>query len=415
MHKQTTGADTLTKGNRTHITVFGRRNSGKSTLINTLTGRQTSLTSPVPGTTTDPVQQATELGDLGPCLLIDTAGLDDEGTLGLQRVKRSIQMVEQTDLAILLLRPALAASDNFGLEREWFQNLVEREIPTLVICNAVTGETTELPDLNLPGDDWPRPVPCLDIRDKANTDTLIALLLSLQEKRSGTSIQADLLDGWVSEGDLIILVMPQDQSAPQGRLILPQSQTLRSLLGKSGIALCLQPEQLEAGLALLQKQPDLMIVDSQVLAKVRPLCPAGTILTTFSILQAAQKGNIQAFVEGSEAIDTLQPGARILIAESCAHAPKEEDIGRVKIPALLRKKIGGEVTVDIYSGTDFPDDLTPYNLIIQCGSCVQNKAFVLNRQRRAAAQGIPMTNYGIAIAKLSGILNQVDYLPPLNK
>ncbi len=420
--------ETVTKGARTHIAIVGRRNSGKSTLINTLTGQQTALVSPVPGTTTDPVRHAIELDALGPCMLIDTAGFDDEGDLGAQRVARTARMMEQTDLAILVLSPALEPDDQLKPEREWLDRLNERDIPFLVLINtgliadrqvvddprssdffagADSSAVKNLVD-KLASAKFPPALPT-DVRDPKVRGLLIEHLLPLRRQ---APLQDDLLDGWIRRGDLVLLVMPQDKSAPQGRLILPQSQTIRALVAGGCVTLSVSPEQLPVALESLTRPPDLIIVDSQVLAQIRPLCPPQSRLTTFSILFAAQKGDIRVFAEGSRAIASLRPDDRVLIAESCSHAPKEEDIGRVKIPAMLRKLAGETLEVDVYTGVDFPADLSAYALIIQCGSCMQNRAFVLNRLRLAKEQQVPMTNYGVAIAYLSGILDQVDYLPP---
>lgn len=402
---------TITKGNRTHIAIIGRRNSGKSTLINTLSGQDTALVSPIAGTTTDPVRHAIELDTLGPCMLFDTAGFDDEGELGRERVKRTAKVLEQADLAVLVIAHDLPAADRLEPETAWINKLQEHNIPFVTLLN--TGPGTDASAAEGLCQRLTRMLPsepaAVDVRDQQVRSLLIRLLTPLHTK---DNLRNGLLDGWIRPGDLVVLVMPQDKSAPQGRLILPQSQTIRTLIASGGIAVSVSPEQLPAALEQLKQVPDLIIADSQVLSQVRKLRPSATRLTTFSILFAAQKGDIHAFVEGSKAIDHLRSQDRILIAESCSHAPLEEDIGRVRIPALLRSRVGEELSVDICSGTDFPADLTPYALIIQCGSCMQNRAFVMNRLRLAAEQGVPMTNYGVAIARLSGILDQIDYLPP---
>ena len=342
---------------RLHIAFFGPVNSGKSSLINALAGQEVSLVSPVPGTTTDPVRKAIELPGLGPCVLIDTAGLDDDSLLGSERERRTRAILDETDVAVLLGKA----------------DLVEKSgIPTVVYTR---GESME------------------------SLIRRIAAAVPEDEQRW-------LTGKLVKPGDCVLLVMPQDSEAPKGRLILPQVQVLRELLDRGCNALCCTPESLQS--ALKKVTPDLVITDSQVFAPVNSAIPSEMPLTSFSVLLAAAKGDIDTFVEGAAAIDRLTPDSRVLIAEACTHVPDSEDIGRVKIPALLRKRAGEGLQVEIAAGNDFPEDLAPYDLIIHCGACVATKTLVRSRTRKALLAGVPITNYGIALAKLQGILGRIS-------
>ena len=355
---------------RLQIAFFGATNSGKSTLVNALAGQEVSLVSELPGTTTDPVRKAIELPGLGPCVLVDTAGYGDPGALGAERERRSRATIDATDIAVLL-RSGHPEDDR------WVQLL----------------KTAQVPVVELPAPFEKRPL----IPD---------LIRDLQAARPDEKPRL-LTGGLVGKDDVVVLVMPQDSEAPKGRLILPQVQVLRELLDLGCIPVCCQPEDLQRALDGLSAPPALTITDSQAFAKVNAILPPDAPLTSFSILLAGAKGDIRTFVESAKAIGTLKPGDRILIAEACTHVPDTEDIGRVKIPNLLRKKVGGDLTVTIAAGNDFPDDLTPYRLIIQCGGCVASERLLRSRIRKAFLAGVPITNYGIALAALTGILNRV--------
>ena len=351
---------------RLQIAFFGATNSGKSTLVNALAGQEVSLVSELPGTTTDPVRKAIELPGLGPCVLVDTAGYGDPGALGAERERRSRATIDATDIAVLL-RSGHPEDDR------WLQLLKTAQIPVIEVPGRAL-----IPDL---------------IRD-------------LQAARPDDKPRL-LTGGLVGKDDVVVLVMPQDSEAPKGRLILPQVQVLRELLDLGCIPVCCQPDGLRRALDGLNAPPALTITDSQAFAKVNAILPADYPLTSFSILLAGAKGDIRTFVESAKAIDTLKPGDRVLIAEACTHVPDTEDIGRVKIPNLLRKKVGGDLAVTIAAGNDFPDDLTPYRLIIQCGGCVASERLLRSRIKKALLAGVPITNYGIALAALTGILNRV--------
>lgn len=403
--------------NRLHIALFGRRNSGKSSLINALTGQDTAIVSNTPGTTTDLVSKAMEVHGIGACLFMDTPGFDDEGELGEMRIARTLKAIEKTDIALLLCeddsfscenkKPEQPESEMFEQpEHEMLKQLKEKNIPVILILNKI------------------------DIRK--NIDALAArielqynqrpLLVSAKERTGIEEIRQAILEklpsdfgqqsitgALVAENDLVLLVMPQDIQAPKGRLILPQVQTIRELLDKKCLVMTCTTDKLSETLQALARPPKLIITDSQVFRTVYEQKPDESKLTSFSVLFAGYKGDIHYYVESAAAIESLTESSRVLIAEACTHAPLSEDIGRVKLPHLLRKRIGEKLQIDIVSGTDFPQDLTPYSLVIHCGACIFNRKYVLSRIDRAREQHIPMTNYGVAIAYLNGILNQIEY------
>ncbi len=382
--------------NRLHIALFGRRNSGKSSLINALTGQDTALVSDIPGTTTDPVSKAMELHGIGPCVIIDTPGFDDEGTLGEMRIERTLKAIERTDIALLLCEET-----NLQEEAAWMQQLKAKNIPVILILNKadIRKDISSLIEQEL----GEKPLLVSAKEKQGMEDIRLAILEKLPQDFEQPSITGDL----VSENDLVLLVMPQDIQAPKGRLILPQVQTMRELLDKKCLVMSCTTDKLPQTLQALARPPKLIITDSQVFKTVYEQKPAESLLTSFSVLMAGYKGDIRQFVEGASAIDRLTEHSRVLIAEACAHAPTTEDIGRVKIPRLLRKKIGEGLQIDMVSGSDFPKDLSGYDLIIHCGACMFNRKHVMNRLESASTQQIPMTNYGITLAHLMGILDKI--------
>ena len=384
--------------NRLHIALFGRRNSGKSSLINALTGQDTALVSDIPGTTTDPVSKAMELHGIGPCVIIDTPGFDDEGTLGEMRIERTLKAIERTDIALLLCE-----ENNLQEEAAWMQQLKAKNIPVILILNKadIRKDISSLIEQEL----GEKPLLVSAKEKQGMEDIRLAILEKLPQDFEQPSITGDL----VSENDLVLLVMPQDIQAPKGRLILPQVQTMRELLDKKCLVMSCTTNKLPQTLQALVRPPKLIITDSQVFKTVYEQKPAESLLTSFSVLMAGYKGDIRQFVEGASAIDRLTEHSRVLIAEACAHAPMTEDIGRVKIPRLLRKKIGEGLQIDMVSGSDFPKDLSGYDLIIHCGACMFNRKHVMNRLESASSQQIPMTNYGITLAHLMGILDKIVY------
>ena len=387
--------------NRLHIALFGRRNSGKSSLINALTGQDTALVSDIPGTTTDPVSRPMELHGIGPCVIIDTPGFDDEGTLGEMRIERTLKAIERTDIALLFCE-----EDDLCIESKWKQQLKAKNIPVIPIINKadIRKDITNISD-SIEKEFGQKPIVVSAKNKEGMEEIRLGILEKLPQDFEQPSITGDL----VSENDLVLLVMPQDIQAPKGRLILPQVQTMRELLDKKCLIMSCTTDKLTQTLQALTYPPKLIITDSQVFKTVYEQKPAESLLTSFSVLMAGYKGDIRQFIEGASAIDKLTESSCVLIAEACAHAPMTEDIGRVKIPRLLRKKIGDGLHIDMVSGSDFPKDLSGYDLIIHCGACMFNRKHVMNRLESASTQQVPMTNYGITLAHLMGILDKIVY------
>ena len=369
---------------RLHIAFFGPTNSGKSTLVNALAGQEVSLVSPIPGTTTDPVRKVIELPGLGPCVLIDTAGLGDASALGAERERLTRAILDETDIAVVLDAPEVSPASR--KEGHWEQKEGESaaSVPDFGTLATQAG------------------IPVIRYTRGESVTSLLQRLIAAAPKEEEKYLTGNL----VGKGSSVLLVMPQDSEAPKGRLILPQVQVLRELLDRGCVPHSCTPDSLQAALASLSRLPDLVITDSQVFGLVDKALPKECPLTSFSVLLAAAKGDIRTFVAGARAIDTLKPGGRVLIAEACTHVPDTEDIGRVKIPNLLRRKVG-DLTVDVAAGNDFPEDLSPYGLIVHCGACVANARLVRSRIRKALLAGVPITNYGIALAALNGILGRI--------
>lgn len=389
--------------NRLHIGVFGKTNSGKSTFINTFTGQQVSIVSDIPGTTTDPVTKAMEIYPLGPCVFMDTAGFDDMTELGQARIEKTMLSAEKTDIAIMVIsQKGVEAGENLEEEKRWLSHFKEKSIPVLVVLNKNTDHVYH--DIENIEEELKTEVIAITAKESKDMGKVKEHLSRLlPEHLTEQFITGNL----VSKEDVVLLVMPQDIQAPKGRLILPQVQTIRELLDKKCIVMSVTTDQMESGLLALKEPPKLIITDSQVFDFVYKHKPAESMLTSFSVLFAAYKGDISYYIEGAKAIDSLTETSKVLIAECCTHAPLSEDIGRVKIPALLRKRFGATLQVDMVSGTDYPQDLREYDLIIQCGACMFNRRYVLARIDRAKEQKIPMTNYGVTIAHLTGILDKI--------
>jgi len=388
------------RASRLHIGLFGRRNAGKSSLINALTGQEISLVSPVAGTTTDPVYKSFELAGVGPVVFIDTAGLDDVGDLGALRVERTRQALDKTDVAILVLTEAPME------ELPWLDLLKEKGRPVLAVLNK--SDTLPSPDLTAEGLSEILGLPVLPV-SAATGKNIDKLRTALAEAAPPDFWELSITGDLAQTGDLVLLVMPQDIQAPKGRLILPQVQTIRELLDKKCTVVSCTADCIETTLQALARPPKLIITDSQAFPTVWESKPAESLLTSFSILFAGYKGDIDEFLAGAKAIDGLVENSRVLIAEACAHAPKEEDIGRVKIPRLLRKKVGEGLSVDFVRGNDFPEDLSPYDLVIHCGACMFNRQNVMSRIAQAKNQNTPICNYGVVLAALNGILDKVSH------
>ncbi len=387
------------RAERLHIGLFGKRNSGKSALLNALTNQEVAVVSSVAGTTTDPVYKSMELHGIGPCVFIDTAGFDDEGKLGNLRIEQTLRAVERTDIALMI-----CTDSNIEQEIQWSNRLKDKKIPIIWVLNksdilenaeaemiAIEQKTGQVPLL-------------VSGRLKQGIESIRR---NIQDKMPDENQQTSILGKLVKSGDVVMLVMPQDIQAPKGRLILPQVQTIRELLDRKCIVMSCTTDKLTETLQALVNPPQLIITDSQVFKSVYEKKPEATRLTSFSVLFARYKGDIDYFIQGANAIAQLTDSSKVLIAEACTHAPLTEDIGRVKIPRLLRNKIGSGLQIDIVSGTDFPQNLSGYDLIIHCGACMFNRKYVLNRVNSAREQHVPMTNYGVTIAYLTGILDKI--------
>lgn len=400
------------RANRLHIGLFGRRNAGKSSLLNALTKQGASLVSEVAGTTTDPVYKAMELPGAGAVVFIDTAGFDDTGALGEARVAKTRQAAEKTDLALLLF-PA----EEMAAEKEWAAWFRARKTPVV----AIVSRADEQPDggmalaARVRKETGLAPI-CVSASDAGAPASAGATLRhDLAELRSAIlrAIPAEydavsVTGGLAQSGDTVLLVMPQDIAAPKGRLILPQVQTIRDLLDRACVVVAVTADGFRAALAALKEPPALIVTDSQVFPEIWRQKPPESCLTSFSVLFANYKGDIDYYAASAQTLDALSKNARILIAEACTHAPLAEDIGRVKLPKALRKRLGDGITIEVVSGTDFPADLSPYDLIVHCGGCMFNRRYVMARIAAARAQNKPMTNYGILLAKLAGILDKID-------
>ena len=387
---------------RLHIGVFGRTNSGKSSLINKLTGQSVSIVSDISGTTTDLVYKAMEFHPLGPCVFIDTTGFDDESELAVKRIEKTKLAGEKTDIAIMVIS---AENNSFAencQELTWYEYFKKKNIPVIFIINKsdLSLENAKILSAKIEEFTKEKPLIISCINDNDTTEIKNALIRKIPQDYDTAFITGNL----VTEDDVIMLVMPQDIQAPKGRLILPQVQTIRELLDRKCITICVTADKIKQGLSSLVKPPKLIITDSQVFPLVYETKPKESMLTSFSVLFAAYKGDLTYYIEGAKAIDTLTENSRVLIAECCTHAPLAEDIGRVKIPNMLRKRFGKKLIIEHVSGTDFPKDLAKYDLIIQCGGCMFNRRYILSRIDRAKQQKIPMTNYGVTIAHITGIL-----------
>ena len=375
-------------GERIHIGFFGRRNAGKSSLVNAFTGQPLAVVSDVKGTTTDPVSKAMELLPLGPVLIIDTPGFDDEGALGQERVRRTRQVLNRVDIAVLVVDGTVGKTP---ADEELLAIFRQKNIPFVIAYNKsdLAGEQ--------PSDGI-----AVSALQKQHIDLLKETVARLVKSDSGRRVCGDL----VSAGDFAVLVVPIDKAAPKGRLILPQQQTIRDLLDAGAVPLVCRDTELALTLQKLSAPPKLVITDSQAFGTVKDIVPASVPLTSFSILMARYKGFLRSAVTGAAAIETLENGSRVLIAEGCTHHRQCDDIGTVKLPRMLRRYTQKDIVIDTASGRDFPEDLSPYALIIHCGGCMLNEREVQYRRNFAADCGVPFTNYGTALAYMQGILKR---------
>ncbi|MDU4961303.1 MAG: [FeFe] hydrogenase H-cluster maturation GTPase HydF [Sporomusaceae bacterium] len=385
------------KGDRLHIALFGRRNAGKSSLINALTGQEIALVSDIAGTTTDPVYKAMELLPVGPVMFIDTAGIDDEGELGALRVERTLQVLNKTDLALLVIDPAIGAGNE---ERRLAEAVRHRKIPLLAVVNKADRYRVEPEKLDA-WTAWLGSVTVVSAASGAGIEKLKqAIIQAAPDDWEGQPLIGDLL----RPGDTVVMVVPIDLAAPKGRLILPQVQAIRDALDHDSICVVTKEQELRRALDNLKQPPRLVVTDSQAFAKVAGDTPPDVWLTSFSILMARHKGDLATLAAGAKAIDSLLPGDAVLVAEGCSHHRQADDIGRVKIPRWLRQRVGGELRFQWVSGGDFPSDLSSYRLIVHCGSCMLNRRQMLYRLSLAREQQVPIVNYGVLIAWLQGIL-----------
>lgn len=387
-------------GDRIHIGFFGRRNAGKSSVVNAVTGQDLAVVSDYKGTTTDPVSKAMELLPLGPVMIIDTPGFDDEGELGLLRVKKTRQVLNKTDIAVLVVDASEGLKE---CDQELIDLFKAKEISYIIVYNK-SDLLTETPD------DTDREIYVSALRG-IKINELKERIAKLKNTQADKCIIADKLQ----RGDFVVLVVPIDSAAPKGRLILPQQQTIRDILDANAVSIVVKETELSETLAALGKKPAMVITDSQVFKTVAPIVPADIPLTSFSILMARYKGLIDAAVPGAAAVENLKDGDTVLIAEGCTHHRQCDDIGSVKIPNWLRKYTGKDITIKTCSGTEFPDDLSPYAMVIHCGGCMLNEREVRYRTKCAVDQGVPITNYGTLIAYLNGILKRsVELFPELS-
>ena len=378
-------------GERVHIGFFGRRNAGKSSVVNAVTGQNLAIVSDVLGTTTDPVLKAMELLPLGPVVIIDTPGIDDEGELGALRVRRSYQMLNKTDVAVLVVDSAVGLTDE---DKKLLEKIRQKRIPYVIAYNKSDKQKTETADEH-------------EISVSAATGEHIHELKELMARLAKPVVSDKrIVSFMLDQEDIVVLVVPIDGAAPKGRLILPQQQTIRDIIDAHAVCMVTQPEELPQTLNALAKKPKMVITDSQAFGVVNKMVPQDILLTSFSILFAHYKGNLRLAMQGAAALDTLTDGDTILMAEGCTHHRQCDDIGTVKIPRLIRRYTGKDVQFVWTSGTEFPDSLRPYKMVIHCGGCMLGEREMQYRLKCAEDEGIPITNYGIAIAHMNGILSR---------
>lgn len=386
------GLNQTPSAERVHIAFFGKRNAGKSSLVNAFTGQKLAIVSDVKGTTTDPVYKAMELLPMGPVMIIDTPGIDDEGELGELRVERAKQVMRKTDVAVIVTD---ASADTDADEAELISLIKERAIPFIVAKNK-SDLLDEIPD----GDEN---VIYVSARTGHNVTELKERTAHLTSKNESVG---RLVSDLVGAGDAVVLVTPIDEAAPKGRLILPQQQTIRDIIDVGASAFVCRDTELASTLELLKAPPKLVITDSQAFGKVSEIVPEAVPLTSFSILMARYKGSLSSAVKGAVALDGVKTGDKILIAEGCTHHRQCNDIGTVKLPAWIRKYTGAEPEFCFTSGTEFPDSVDEYKLVVHCGACMLNERELAHRRRLCERSGVPITNYGILIAYMNGILRR---------
>ena len=394
------------RGNRVHITIYGRTNAGKSSLINKITNQSISLVSETRGTTTDPVYKAMELLPIGPVVFIDTAGIDDTTELGELRVKKTKEILNKMDIALLLISTEVVLENQeLNYEKEWIREIKKREKPFIVILNKV--DLVSVEKLQEIEEKVKRELGCeISKVTTSREESIQTIKNKIIEYAPKIVVEEKLIGDKIKIGDKILLVAPQDIQAPKGRLILPQVQVIRDILDNGGIPTVVTLDNLKEGLAIFQWKPDLVITDSQVFKTVDEILDKEVPLTSFSIIMARAKGDLETLYRGAKRINSLKEGDRVLIAEACTHHQLKGDIAREKLPMLLQKK-AGRLEIDNCSGKDFPEDISKYSLVIHCGSCMLNRAETISRLGECSNKEIPITNFGMAIAEINGILDRV--------
>lgn len=384
---------------RVHIAIFGKTNAGKSTLMNALCNQEIAVVSAYQGTTTDPVYKSMELLPIGPIVLIDTAGLDDTTNLGKLRVSKSLEVIGKTDFAIFVISSADSA---LNAQKEMIQNIKKTVKNTVCIVNTISKKALDKKSIT---DFLEVPTLFADVTSREEIEKIKQFIISQYEQAEEISITADL----VKQGDIVLLVAPQDKQAPKRRLILPQVQTIRDLLDNRCKVVVVVLEDLADMLSMLKCPPALVITDSQIFAQVNAVLPMEQPLTSFSVLMAKYKGDVTLFLEGAKAIDNLKPTDKVLIMESCTHHQIEGDIAREKLPKLLKKKAGEQLTIAFFAGKGFPKNIGDYALIVHCGGCMINRKNMLTKQSMAKELGVPITNFGIAIAYMNDLFERITY------
>ena len=399
--------ETTPRGNRLHIAIFGKRNAGKSSLINALTNQDIALVSDVAGTTTDPVYKSMEILPVGPVVIIDTAGIDDVGELGELRVKKSLEVLKKSDMVLLVIdiQEFIKTQSISEFEEEILKKCKQMKLPVIAVFNKLDLLKTELSESKIEEYSKKLGVPAVAVSalfKKGIDDLKMSIVRNAPSFWYDQTIIGDL----IAPGDIVILVVPIDLAAPKGRLILPQVQVIRDILDHDAVAITVKERELKRAIEMLNSKPKMVVTDSQAFLKADADTPPDVLLTSFSILFARYKGDLETMAEGARALDRLKPGDKVLMAEACTHHRVEDDIGTVKIPRWIRQHVGGQIEFDWVSGTKFPDDLGKYKLIVHCGACMINRREMLARIMQARAAGVPIVNYGVAIAHLHGILHR---------
>ncbi|WP_410207948.1 [FeFe] hydrogenase H-cluster maturation GTPase HydF [Fusobacterium sp.] len=394
------------RGNRVHIAIFGKTNAGKSTLINGITGQKVSLVSDIRGTTTDPVYKSMELLPIGPVVFIDTAGIDDNTQIGNLRIEKTMEILNKMDMALMVVSAQDILEDTLNLEKEWIEKIKNRNKPCMLIINKadlIEGKKSFHSRLEELEKQWKIKISLVSSLRKEDMQRIKTEIAKLEPELGKDPV---LIGDKIYSGDRVLLVAPQDLQAPKGRLILPQVQVIRDILDHGGIPSIVTLENLEKGLNIFNGKPDLVITDSQIFKSVDRVVDKDVLLTSFSIIMARAKGDLDIFYQGAKFIEKLKDGDRVLIAEACTHHQMKGDIAREKIPMLLQKKVPG-IIIENCSGKDFPEDLSQFKLVIHCGSCMFNRSETMSRVTNCLEKNLYITNFGMAIAQLNGILDRV--------